>query len=99
MGVIDIQRSGADKVLAYDHELEHLSKRKIKYVTEPKSSKKKVQKRSSRFISNICVGPSCFDFMDDILLFSMFRHAPVYNDRGYKYGATEQVKVKVMVCP
>ena len=102
MGVADLERSGAHKVLVYDHELEHLSTRKLKYITDddekPARNSKKIQKRSRRIITNICVGPSCFDFMDDILLFSLFRQAHVYNDRGYKYGASEQVKVKVMVC-
>ena len=105
MGVADIERSGAHKVLVYDHELEHLSHRKLKYITEndddnekpARRNSKKIQKRSRRIITNICVGPSCFDFMDDILLFSLFRQAHVYNDRGYKYGASEQVKVKVLV--
>lgn len=48
-------------------------------------------------VSNICVGPNCFDILDDILLFSIFRDTLVLQHKGYNYGASEQIEVKVHV--
>jgi hypothetical protein len=48
-------------------------------------------------VARILVGPSCFDCLDDILLFSFFRDATVYDDRGYQYGIGKHIEVKVKV--
>ena len=87
----------AHKVLAYEHELNQLSKKPLKYVSDSSNSVAIEKHEASSTISRICVGPSCLDFLDDILLFSLFRDTIVFNDKGYNYGAGEQVEVKVSV--
>lgn len=50
-------------------------------------------------MEEIFVSPDCFDFLDDLLLFSLFRHTTVLREKGYGYGRAEHVKVIVMVSP
>jgi hypothetical protein len=94
MGVRDLQRFEAHKVLARDHEMADLERRKVKY--KPEESKAIVV-RETTDIAEICVGPDCFDFFDDLLLFSIFRETEVYHENGYKYGKAELVEVKILV--
>ena len=48
-------------------------------------------------IEEIFVSPDCFDFLDDLLLFCLFRRTTVLREKGYGYGKAEYVKVIVMV--
>ena len=41
--------------------------------------------------------PSCFDCLDDMLIFSLFRGDIDIQERGYHYGIGKQVEVKVQV--
>jgi hypothetical protein len=50
-------------------------------------------------MEEIFVSPDCFDFLDDLLLFSIFRQTTVLREKGYGYGRAELVKVIVMVSP
>lgn len=47
-------------------------------------------------MEEIFVSPDCFDFLDDLLLFCIFRRTTVLRERGYGYGRAEHVKVIVM---
>lgn len=53
--------------------------------------------QKTKVATSICIGPTCFDLCDDVLLFSLFRNAQVFRDTGYRYGKPEQVQIKVLV--
>lgn len=63
-------------------------------VVEGVHRKQKHEKRTN--MEEIFVSPDCFDFLDDFLLFSIFRHTTVLREKGYGYGKAEHVKVIVM---
>jgi hypothetical protein len=43
------------------------------------------------------MSPGCFDLLDDLLLFSLFRDDADLEEKGYHYGFGEQVEIKVKV--
>jgi hypothetical protein len=54
-------------------------------------------KTKTNIFSHNLMSPGCFDFLDDILLFSLFRDDADLEERGYHYGFGDQVEIKVKV--
>jgi hypothetical protein len=94
MGVPDLHNFEVRKVLAHDHEMADLERRKGKY---KRQNSKAVVVGETNDVAEICVGPDCFDCFDDLLLFSIFRETTVYHEKGYKYGKAEHIEVKILV--
>lgn len=95
MGISKPRNFEAHKVLAHEHELATLDRRRqIRYSI---SDSDDIVLRKNDDIAEICVVPNCFDLFDDVLLFSLFRDSAVFHERGYGYGKPEQIRVKVLV--
>jgi len=94
MGIDRTKLSAGYKVLAHDHDMIELD-RQIINDTRDDSENDVLHHRDSA--AEICIGPSCFDLCDDVLLFSLFRNSHVFREKGYAYGKPEQIEVKVLV--
>jgi hypothetical protein len=94
MGIDRLKTSEANIVLAYDHEMLDIKRRKRGYTRD---YSEEIVSGHSDDVPEICVGPDCFDICDDILLFSLFRNSHVFHEKGYGYGKPEQIQVKVLV--
>jgi hypothetical protein len=93
MGIDRLRTPGANKVLAHDDEMVTLERRKLKCQRDSDD----VVLKCSDDDAEICAGPTCFDLCDDILLFSLFRNAAVFHEKGYGYGKPEEIQVKILV--
>lgn len=89
-----VQKFEAHKVLAYEHEMAELEKRKAVYKIEDSME---MVGNDANDVAEICVRPDCFDCFDDMLLFSLFRETPVFHEKGYKYGKAEHIEVTILV--
>ena len=94
MGIDRTKLSADYRVLAHDHDMIELESQRIND-TRDDSENDVLQHRDSA--AEVCIGPSCFDLCDDVLLFSLFRNSHVLREKGYGYGKPEQLEVKILV--
>jgi len=97
MGVSEFQKYQAYNTLPCDHEWGGLPKRKLTYAVEHSNNLVSPEVMDENAVADIYVEPDCFNCLDDLLLFSIFRKTRVLYAKGYNYGKPEQIEIQIKV--